>query len=57
MNYNVGSYYRDVYLVPSSPKQILGIAANKHDPSQIYASAPDQKASNQVAVGGGGDMG
>ncbi|KAF3933861.1 hypothetical protein ABW19_dt0202024 [Dactylella cylindrospora] len=42
-NFQVGSFYRDLYISSSSPKQILGIAEDKSVNSQLWASAPDQK--------------
>lgn len=39
-NQQVGSDYRNLYIDPSSPKQILGISKDKYLSSQIYASAP-----------------
>jgi len=42
-NFQVGSSYRARYLDSASPNKILGISEFTHTPSQIYASAPDQK--------------
>ncbi|KAK6358501.1 hypothetical protein TWF730_007833 [Orbilia blumenaviensis] len=42
-NFQTGGLYRDTYLSANSSKQILGISEDKYVPSQIWASAPDQK--------------
>ncbi|KEY74586.1 hypothetical protein S7711_05018 [Stachybotrys chartarum IBT 7711] len=42
-NYRVGADYQALYLAGDSPKRILGISEDVYVPSQIYASAPDQK--------------
>ncbi|PWN48111.1 phosphoglycerate mutase-like protein [Violaceomyces palustris] len=42
-NYQVGAHYRSTYLSNSSPLKILGISEDVYVPSQIFASAPDQK--------------
>ncbi|CEI39602.1 hypothetical protein FVEN_g1889 [Fusarium venenatum] len=41
-NYQVGSDYRDRYLLSDSEHRILGISETEYKPSQIFASAPDQ---------------
>lgn len=42
-NFQVGSSYRERYLAAESPLRILNISEDRYIPSQIYASAPDQK--------------
>ncbi|KAF5018137.1 hypothetical protein F66182_9900 [Fusarium sp. NRRL 66182] len=41
-NFRVGSDYRSRYLSSDSEHRILGISEDEYNPSQIYASAPDQ---------------
>ncbi|KAL2826283.1 histidine phosphatase superfamily [Aspergillus cavernicola] len=41
-NLQVGSDYRDLYITPNAPKQILGISEDEYVSSQIYAATSDK---------------
>lgn len=49
-NQQVGSDYRDLYIDPSSPKQILGISKDKYLSSQVHASAPAERVHLNAAT-------
>ncbi|KAF3906424.1 hypothetical protein ABW20_dc0105359 [Dactylellina cionopaga] len=49
-NFQVGTFYRDLYLASNSPKRILGISEDQYVNSQIWASAPDQKVLANTAT-------
>ncbi|KAL9025792.1 MAG: hypothetical protein Q9196_005445 [Gyalolechia fulgens] len=40
--YSVGSFYRARYVEDGAPHKILNISSERYQPSQIWASAPDQ---------------
>ncbi|KAL8647549.1 MAG: hypothetical protein Q9226_006386 [Calogaya cf. arnoldii] len=45
----VGSFYRARYIEDGAPHKILNISPEKHQPSQIWASAPDQSVILSIA--------
>ncbi|EWC46342.1 hypothetical protein DRE_04513 [Drechslerella stenobrocha 248] len=49
-NFQTGSFYRARYLSSNSSSQILGISEDQYVPSQLWASAPDQKVLANTAT-------
>ncbi|BCS21547.1 uncharacterized protein APUU_21979S [Aspergillus puulaauensis] len=49
-NLQVGSDFRDLYIDPSSPKQILGFSKDKYLSSQVHASAPAERVHLNAAT-------